>query len=136
MLAERNGEHVGDRAFLDHEGAVHIGFAEFQFRIEQDAPFGGAGGKADRHRLAGAVAKGEDRAARGGDPKRPPADEGLEQKLKQPVHRPPPQMTDSLAPASTLFGPRYLIKLSAAGQCYDARHRSDLDQGHNPAIMR
>ena len=55
ILAEHDGEHVGDRALLDHESAVHIGFAEFQFGIEQDAPFGGARGKTNRYRLAGPI---------------------------------------------------------------------------------
>ena len=68
ILPEHDGEHVGDRALLDHESAVHVGFAELQFGIEQDAPFGGAGGKAHRDRLAGAIAEGQDRAARGGEP--------------------------------------------------------------------
>ena len=95
LLAETNGEHVGDRAFLDHEGAVHIGFAELEFGIEQDAPFGGARGKTYRYRLAGPIAEGQNRAARGGNAKCPPPDKGLEQKSKQPVHRPPPSLKQS-----------------------------------------
>src|SRR6266568_3243130 len=90
VLAQTNGEHVGDGALLDHEAAVHVGFAELEFGIEQNAPFGGAGGKTNRYRLAGPIAEREHRAARGGDSKCASADKGLEQELKQPVHRPPP----------------------------------------------
>ena len=88
-LAEHDGKHVGDRALLDDERAVHVGFAEFELGIEQNGPFGRARGKTYRYRLAGAVAESQNRAARGGDPECPPPDKGLEQKLKQPVHRRP-----------------------------------------------
>ena len=42
LLPEGDRQHVGDGALFDDKTAVHIGFAEFQFGIEQDAPFGGA----------------------------------------------------------------------------------------------
>ncbi len=97
LLAEADGQHVGDRALLDHESAVHVGFAELEFGIEENSPFGGAGGKTDRNRLAGPIAEGQDRSARGGNPKCPPPDKGLQQKVKQPVHRPPPSLQHSRA---------------------------------------
>ncbi len=58
ILAEHYGEHVGDRAALDHEGPVHIGFAEFEFGIEENSPLGAAGAKAHPYRLAGPIAEG------------------------------------------------------------------------------
>ena len=42
FLTESNGEHIGDRAFLDHKRAVHVGFAELKLGIEENAPFGAA----------------------------------------------------------------------------------------------
>ncbi len=42
LLTQRDGEHIGDRALLDHETAVHVGFTELQFGIEENAPLGGA----------------------------------------------------------------------------------------------
>src|SRR5674476_671352 len=89
VLAEHDGQYIGDRALLDHETAVHVGFAKPQLGIEQDVPFGGAGGKANRDRFTGAVAKDNLRSARGRESEGPPPDKGLEQKLKQPVHRTP-----------------------------------------------
>ena len=86
VLAKANGEHVGDRALLDHESAVHVGFAKLKLGIEKNSPFGAARDKAYRNRLAGPIAECEDRAARGGNSECPPPDEGLKEKLKQPVH--------------------------------------------------
>ncbi len=34
LLAKHDGEHIGDRALLDHERPVHVGLAEFECRIE------------------------------------------------------------------------------------------------------
>ena len=39
-LIEQDRQRIRDRAVLDHERAVHKGFAERQFGIEQDPPFG------------------------------------------------------------------------------------------------
>ena len=87
VLAEQDGQYIGDRALLDHEAAVHVSFAKPQLRIEQDAPFGCAGGKPNRDGFAGAIAKDNLRSARGRKQEGSAADKGLEQKLKQPVHR-------------------------------------------------
>ena len=58
ILAKHDGQHVGDRAPLDHERAVHIGLAEFELGIEENSPLGCAGGKAHPYRLAGPIAEG------------------------------------------------------------------------------
>jgi hypothetical protein len=39
-LAEQDLQRVRDRAVLDHEGTVHIGFAERQFGIEENTTLG------------------------------------------------------------------------------------------------
>ena len=62
-------KHVGDGAFVDDEGAVHIGFAEFQFRIEQHLAQRAARGETDRDRLAGPVAESENALVRQRHPK-------------------------------------------------------------------
>ena len=56
------------RAFLHAQRAVHVGFAELDFGIEDDAALGGRGHEADRDRPAGAVAESENGAARRRDP--------------------------------------------------------------------
>ena len=40
FLPEQNGEHIRNRAALDDEGAVHIGFAKFELGIEQNCALG------------------------------------------------------------------------------------------------
>ena len=42
-LIEQDRQRVRNRAVLDHERAVHIGFAQREFGIEEDPPFGPAG---------------------------------------------------------------------------------------------
>ena len=58
LLAQQDREHVGDRALLDDEGAVHIGFAELELGIEQDRALRLCGGEAHGDRRSAAVAKG------------------------------------------------------------------------------
>ena len=90
ILSEHDREDVGDRALLDHQRAVHVGFAEFEFGIEHDAEFGCMSGKAHGHRHARAIAKCEGFSARGAEIERPSPDKVIKQNLKQPVHRPHP----------------------------------------------
>ena len=56
-LAEHDGKQVGDRAFLDPQRAVHVGFAELELGIEQHAALGGRGHEPQRHRPPGAIAE-------------------------------------------------------------------------------
>ena len=58
-LVEQDLERIRNRAVLDHERAVHIGFAERQFGIEEDAPLVLFAQKPCRHRLAGTVTAGK-----------------------------------------------------------------------------
>jgi hypothetical protein len=37
----RHLEQIGDRAVLDHQAAVHVGFAELELGLEQHAELGG-----------------------------------------------------------------------------------------------
>src|SRR6476646_8509666 len=89
LLPKYDGEHVGDGAFLHHDSAVHIGFAEFELGIYHYAAFRCAAGKPHRRRWRRAVTDRECGTARGRDPERAAPDEGLEQVMKQPIHRPP-----------------------------------------------
>ncbi|KAH2775612.1 hypothetical protein KXW38_001462, partial [Aspergillus fumigatus] len=86
-LVHDDGQQVCDRAVLDHESAVHPGFAERQLRVEQDAPCGSRGCEARRHRLAGAVSAGECGAERRGKGQTTAADEMLQNVTQQTVHR-------------------------------------------------
>src|SRR5712691_3567559 len=54
-LTKHDGKDVGDRALLDHDAAIHVGFAESQLGIDEDATLGRSGGEADRHGPARAV---------------------------------------------------------------------------------
>ena len=94
-LAACDGEDVGDGAFLDHERTVHVGFAELKLGIEENSPFSIAGCKSHRNRPAGPVAERKNRAARGRNSECSPPDKGLKQKMKQPIHRPPPSPSQS-----------------------------------------
>jgi hypothetical protein len=60
-------DEVRDRSALDREGAVHIGFAKLEIRIEQHRPLGRGGRKPHRHRRPGAVAERIGHAAGAGD---------------------------------------------------------------------
>jgi hypothetical protein len=51
-LPEDDAEHVGNRALLDDEAAVHIGLAEPQLWIKENAAFGRMAVEADGDRLA------------------------------------------------------------------------------------
>ena len=42
-LIQQDRQRIGDRAILDDEGAVHVDFAERQFRVEQNPAFGFGG---------------------------------------------------------------------------------------------
>ena len=84
--ALQHREHVGDRALLDDQRAVHVGLAEPELGIEHDAAFRGGRGETKRDRLAGAVAKGVSRAACGPDPKISRTDEFVQRQAHQPVH--------------------------------------------------
>jgi hypothetical protein len=59
ILTERNGENIGDRALLDDDAPVHIGFAEFELGIDEDIALRGSRRETDRHGLAAAVAQRE-----------------------------------------------------------------------------
>ena len=59
FLPEQKRQHIRDRALLDDERAVHVGFAEAQFRIEQYRALRLLGGEAHRDRLPAAVAEFE-----------------------------------------------------------------------------
>jgi hypothetical protein len=88
ILAERDGKNVGDGAFFDDKTTVHVSFAELEFGVEQNAPFGRAGGKTHGDRPPRSIAECQTRAARGGHPQGAPAEKSVQQQLKQPIHRP------------------------------------------------
>src|SRR6478735_5448608 len=57
VLRQCEMEKVCDRAPLHQERAVHVGFADLEFGIEQHSPLGGPRRVADRQGFAGSVAK-------------------------------------------------------------------------------
>ena len=86
LLGQRQGENVGYGAFIDDESAIHVGFAELQFRIEQHAEFCGDRRETDRDRFARAVAKRELSAACRGHRKVAGANDRGEYLLQDRVH--------------------------------------------------
>src|SRR5262249_45625874 len=137
FLAEQEGEYVGDCALLNHQRAIHIRFAKFEFGIEQYSELSRARRQTHRNGHASAIAKCKSLSPRGGEIERTPPDECTEQSLKQPVHRPPPSPNPRAA-----IGPfserqrdgctnvlRYLIKVAARQQCCKT-------QCHHPSERR
>jgi hypothetical protein len=86
-LAEQDLQRVRDRAILDHECAVHVGFAERQFGIEQDPALGPFCHKPRRHRAAGSVTAGKPGSARSCKGHRAAANELTQKITQQPIHR-------------------------------------------------
>src|SRR5688572_24709410 len=86
VVLAKDMEHVGDGAFFDDQRAVHIGFAEFQFGIEQHLTQCRAGVEAYCDRLAGAVAEGENLTVRNRHPEIATTDISSRNSLKQPMH--------------------------------------------------
>src|SRR5205823_12364448 len=58
-LIEQDREQVGDAAIFDDERAVHVGFAEREFGIEENSALSLRGPEPHRDRIASAVAKDE-----------------------------------------------------------------------------
>ena len=50
-LIEQDRQRIGDRAFLDDESALHVDFAERQFRVEQNPTFGFGGQESHGYRV-------------------------------------------------------------------------------------
>jgi hypothetical protein len=69
-LAEDHCKHIGDRALLDDNAAVNVGFAEFHLWIEENTAFGGMALETNGDWLSGAVSERKSRPACGRDPKR------------------------------------------------------------------
>src|ERR1700722_11792910 len=73
ILPQQNGKQVRDRALVDDESAVHIGFAQSELRIEKDAALGFGAGEAHGDRGPAAIAKSVRSARRRCDFKGPVA---------------------------------------------------------------
>jgi hypothetical protein len=84
--SQQDGEHVGDRALLEDERAVHVGLAELEIGIENDVTFGHPRGKPQRERLAGPIAQDVSGTARRGDLKIARANRSAQCQANQPVH--------------------------------------------------
>ncbi len=125
-LVQHNSKNVGDRALLDHHGAVHIGFAEFDLGIDQHTAFRGSRDEADRDRCARAVAYAKAGSARGCYPQVPHADKSFQCRPKQPIHRPPP----TASTASTPPRPRHIWSPPASARI------TQTPQGRGKAISR
>ena len=57
FLPQQQREHIGDRALLDDERAIHVGFAQSKLRIEQDRALCFCVGEAHGNGRATAVAE-------------------------------------------------------------------------------
>jgi hypothetical protein len=68
-------EKIHDRALLDHDAAIHIGFAESELGIDKDAPLGCPRGEADRHGSPRPIPERKGRSSRGRDLKIPHTDQ-------------------------------------------------------------
>jgi len=75
--AHQQGDDLGDRALLDDECAVHVGFAQPQLRVEQHRALRLRIGEAHGEGRTGAVAKGASIARGCRDPKRAAADKPI-----------------------------------------------------------
>ena len=60
-------KEVDDRASVHDQGAVHVGFAELELRLDQHAELRPDGGETDRHRRARAIAELQNVSASRGD---------------------------------------------------------------------
>ena len=85
-LPEQQRQHIGDRALLDDEIAVHVGFTQAQLGVQQYRPLGLRRGEANRDRRTAAVAKGIPFAACCGYSERAVADKPPQKNRKQPIH--------------------------------------------------
>ena len=74
ILTQQDREHLGNRALFDDQRAVHIGFAELQFGVQQNRALRLRCGEAHRDRRPPAIAKCAGRPRRRCDRKCPPAD--------------------------------------------------------------
>jgi hypothetical protein len=78
-------QEIGNRALLDHQGSIHVGFAELELGVEQDSELGAAVGKPDGN-FGTVAADDKDIPTRGGDPQLPTLDELSKCDPKQPFH--------------------------------------------------
>ncbi len=90
ILRHQDFEQVGDVAPLERDVAVHIRFAEPQFRVQHQSRQCRAGVEPYRYGIAAAVAEFQPPAARNRHVQAAPPDESCQTCLKQPFHRPPP----------------------------------------------
>ena len=106
VLRHREREEIRDRAALDHESSVHVGFADREFGVEQHGQFGEVAGKTDRNGFARSVAKFHGRSARRCQAQRSVPDERPQQRLaaRDPSAAPNQDPSD-LAVAAERLGP-------------------------------
>ena len=91
-LSEQDGKDIGNRAALDDDPAVHIGFAEAELGMRENAKLGRRAGEAYGYGRSGAIAERETRSTRASDPKVARPDQFFRSPPKQPVHRPAPTL--------------------------------------------
>src|SRR5262245_44653055 len=103
VILDGEVEKFGDRALLDDQAAVHIGFAQPELGINEDAPLGRPARKSDRHGRVSAIPAAKGRSCRSRNLKVPSAEKPSADCLEQPIHRPPPSR-QRLPPRR--YGPR------------------------------
>jgi hypothetical protein len=86
-LIEQDLQRIRDRAVLDHERTVHIGFAQRQFGIEENTALGPLGEEPGQYRAAGPVTTGKAGPVRGRKRHRAAANELTQEITQQPIHR-------------------------------------------------
>ena len=87
FLPHQDRQHVRDRALLDDESAVHVGFAQPQLGIEQDRALRRGVGKAHGDRRAAAVAECVAFARCRRDRQGALADKPPQEQRQQPIQR-------------------------------------------------
>src|SRR5262249_53491782 len=117
-------QKVGNGAAFDDKVAIHVGFAEAQLGIQNNAPLGGRLGEPDEHRGAGSVSQRKGPPPHGRYDERSAANERSEDKLKQPVHRPAPLLDYDRFNASIIAGLCRLWPHLAIGRRYSRAPRA------------
>src|SRR5213082_3115522 len=106
FLAEHDGEDVGNRALLDDDAAVHIGFAEPELRVDENAALDLTRRKANCSETTCSVAQRKNRSRGGGNPEIAGPDQPLQCHSKQPLHRLPPATSAHAAARDTIAAHR------------------------------
>jgi hypothetical protein len=86
-LSHRERKEIGNRAFVNDEGTIHVALAELEFGIKKHRPLRCRSGKSYGDRLSRTIAEPQRRSACGGYSQIAAPKQTRQNKPKQPVHR-------------------------------------------------